>query len=210
MFLTRHFVFVHVPKTGGNFVREILEQHAPEDWQLQGLENHASYRDIPASHRDLPRLAFARNPFAWHVSWFHFQKNVKSDLFNRISDNGKLEFADAMRRAYMGDGQFAPQAGALTQTLFDMLGVGLQGATVGKMENLREEMLRMFAQCTTVPPEMEHAVKQVPKQNTSKHRHYSSYYDDELRDVVRQKDAPVFDHFGYEWEAGPDQPVRSA
>ena len=54
MFLTRHFVFVHIPKTGGNFVRELLEQHAPEDWQVQRLEDHLTYEHIPASHRDLP------------------------------------------------------------------------------------------------------------------------------------------------------------
>lgn len=200
MFLTRHFVFVHVPKTGGSFVRELLARHAPEDWQLQILATHATYEEIPASHRELPRLAFARNPFAWHVSWFHFQKNVQSDFFMQISDGGKLEFADSMRRAYLGDGPLARQSGALTQTLFSMLGPGLEGATVGKMENLRDDLLRMLADCTTVPPEMEDAVRSLPDRNTSRHHHYSSYYDDELRDLVLAKDAPVFDFFGYEWQ----------
>ncbi|HEB54423.1 MAG TPA: hypothetical protein ENI87_14320, partial [bacterium] len=159
MFLTRHFVFVHVPKTGGNFVRKILAQHAPPDWQLQELEDHATYERIPATHTELPRLALARNPFDWHVSWFHFQQSnfqqgIPSEFFTRISDGGRLDFQATMRRAYTGDGPLARSAGALTQTLFDMLGQGLEGATVGKVEQIREDLLGMFSACADVPPAM--------------------------------------------------------
>jgi len=203
MFLTRHFVFVHIPKTGGNFVHEILSQHAPRDWQLQIFDVHATHEQIPASHRHLPRLAFARNPFSWHVSWFHFQQRARSEFFLRISENDTLDFAETMRRAYMGDGPLANSAGALTQTLLDMLGEGLEGAKVGKIESMRDELLRMLGECTEVPQAMAEAIRQVPPQNTSKHAHYSTYYDDQLRDLVRAKDAPVFDFFGYEWEEAP-------
>jgi hypothetical protein len=199
MFLTRHFVFVHIPKTGGNFVRQILEDHAPEQWQVQRLEDHATYDQIPSTHRDLPRIALARNPFSWHVSWFHFQQKNPHDFFNRISDGGKLGFAQSMRRAYTGDGPLANSSGALTQTLFEMLGQGLDGAVVGKMEGMRSELLRLFSLCTKVPQAMATAIEKMPPQNTSSHAHYSTYYDSELRDLIRAKDAPVFDFFGYEW-----------
>lgn len=204
MFLTRDFVFVHIPKTGGNFVQEILARYAPPEWQLQIFDVHATHEQIPASHRHLPRLAFARNPFSWHVSWFHFQQRARSEFFLKISDNDTLGFAATMRRAYTGNGPLAQSAGALTQTLLDMLGEGLEGATVGKIENMRPELLRMFRTCTEVPDAMAEAILQVPPQNTSTHRHYSSYYDPELRALIRSKDAPVFDFFGYEWEDGPD------
>jgi hypothetical protein len=204
MFLTRHFVFVHIPKTGGNFVHTILQNHAPADWELQTFDMHAGHEKIPESHRHLPRLAFARNPFSWHVSWFHFQQKTRDKMFMAISDNGKLGFADTMRRAYTGDGLLAKSSGALTQTLLQMLGEGLEGTMVGKIESMREELLRMFGQCTEVPEAMAAAIQQVPSQNTSKHAHYSTYYDRELRDIVRQKDGPVFDHFGYEWQEPPE------
>ncbi|MCB9877582.1 MAG: hypothetical protein H6835_08290 [Planctomycetes bacterium] len=204
MFLTRHFVFVHVPKTGGNFVREILERHAPASWQLQALEAHATWREIPMSHRALPRLAFARNPFSWYVSWFHFQqKEAHSEFFLRISDQGRLDFQATMRNALTGEGLLSPGYGALTQTLFDMLGEGLEGARVGKMEQMRADMLRLFGECVEVPAAMAEAIRELPPQNTSSHRHYSRYYDPELRRLVRDKDAPVFDYFGYEWEEPP-------
>ena len=73
-----------------------------------------------------------------------------------------------LHRAYTGDGPLAKQSGALTQTLFDMLGEGLEGAKVGKMESLRDDLLRMIAECTAVPPEMARAIQQVTPKNTSK------------------------------------------
>ncbi len=208
MYLTRHFVFVHVPKTGGNFVRELLERYAPEDWHVQRLEDHLTHESIPASHRDLPRLAIARNPFAWHVSWFHFQQKNPSAFFDQISDGGALDFQASMRRAYTGDGPLANSSGALTQTLFDMLGRGLEGAKVGTMEALREDLLRLFSECVEVPRALREALEELPPQNTSRHAHYSTYYDDELRAIVRDKDAPVFDYFGYEWEEAPPDATR--
>lgn len=204
MFLTRHFVFTHIPKTGGNFVRQILEDYAPATWELQKLEDHASHEQIPATHRELPRLAMARNPFSWHVSWFHFQQKNPHDFFQEISQGGTLDFGAAMRRAYTGDGRLANSAGALTQTLLEMLGQGLGGANIGMMEDMRKELLRLFAECTEVPRSMEEAIMKMPRQNTTQHNHYSTYYDQELRDIVRTKDAPVFDFFGYEWEDAPD------
>ncbi|MFN3241589.1 MAG: hypothetical protein ACE37K_08765 [Planctomycetota bacterium] len=203
MYLTRHFVFVHIPKTGGNFVRELLERYAPADWQVQRLDDHLKHDSIPASHRDLPRLAIARNPFAWHVSWYHFQRKHPSDFFRWISADDTLDFRATMRRAYTGDGPLANSSGALTQTLIDMLGQGLEGAKVGKMETLRKDLLRLFGECVEVPAELDRAIRDLPPQNASRHAHYSTYYDDELRRIVRAKDAPVFDFFGYEWESAP-------
>ena len=203
MFISRHFVFIHIPKTGGNFVREILENHAPESWELQRLEDHATHEQIPATHRELPRLSMVRNPFSWHVSWFHFQQKTPSDFFNEISQGGTLDFGATMRRAYSDGGLLANTSGALTETLLEALGQGLMGARIGKMEDMRTELPRLLAGCTTVPKPMQEAIEQLPRQNTSQHQHYSTYYDEELRDIVRTKDDPVFDFFGYEWEDAP-------
>ena len=76
-------------------------------------------------------------------------------------------------------------------------------AKVGKMEALREDLLRLFSECVEVPSALREALEELPPQNTSRHAHYSTYYDDELRAIVREKDAPVFDYFGYEWEEAP-------
>ncbi|MCR9245462.1 MAG: sulfotransferase family 2 domain-containing protein [bacterium] len=201
MILTRHFVFVHIPKTGGNFVRRILEEHAAPDWQVQRLDDHLTYADVPASHRELPRLAFVRNPFAWYVSWYYFQKKTRDDFFLQVSDNGALGFAATMRNTFRARPALEHGEGPFLQTLWHMLGPGLEGSRVGRMEALRQDLSRLMQECCEVPAAMQCAIDSLPSQNTSKHGHYSQYYDDELRDLVLAKDRAIFDHFGYRWES---------
>lgn len=203
MILTRHFVYLHVPKTGGNFVRRVLTEHAPASWQLEQLDAHADYRQIPASHAALPRLAFTRNPFDWYVSWFHFQQQVRDPFFLEISDGGQLDFAATMRRAFADGGPLANSSGGLTQTLLTMLGTGLEGVRVGRIEQLRDELPAMIRSCTEVPAAMQRAIDELPPQNTSRRDHYSSYYDDELRQLVEERERPVLEHFGYRFEPAP-------
>ncbi|MCA8976164.1 MAG: sulfotransferase family 2 domain-containing protein [Planctomycetes bacterium] len=204
MILTRHFVFLHVPKTGGNFVRAVLEEHAPADWQVARREDHATFADIPDSHRGLPKLAFVRNPFAWYVSWFHFQQKTRDAFFLEISDGGRLDFAASMRNVFRDGGALQHGEGPFLQTLWHMLGRGLEGCRVGKMETMREDLLRLIAEQCPVSPDMAAAIASLPAQNTSRHRHYARYYDDELRALVLQKDRAIFDHFGYRWQDAPD------
>lgn len=203
MILCRRFVFLHVPKTGGNFVREVLERHAPPEWQLQRGADHATHADVPASHRGLPKLAFVRNPYAWYVSWFHFQRKTRDPFFLQISDGGRLDFAATLRAVFQSGGALEHGEGPFLQSLWEMLGRGLEGCRVGKMETMREDLLRLLSEVETVPSTLAAAIAALPRQNTSAHDHYARYYDAELRDLVRQKDGPIFDHFGYAFEAVP-------
>jgi hypothetical protein len=200
MILTRFFVFLHVPRTGGNFVRRVLVDHAPRDWEVVEADDHATWLDVPPSHALLPRLAFVRNPFAWYVSWMHFQQRTRDPFFLQISEGGRLGFPESMWRALGPDGPFATAAGPFLQTLVELCGPGLENVRFGRVESMREDLLAMLAACAPPAPSVEHAIRAMPPQNTSEHLPWQHYYDPALRALVRQKDAPVFEHFGYEWE----------
>jgi hypothetical protein len=204
--LARDFVFVHVPKTGGNFVREILERHAPPAWRLQKLADHATVAEIPKSHLALPRLAFVRNPYDWYVSWYHFQQQTRSDFFVAVSDDGRLPFAAAMRRALTSNDALLRGQGPFTQTLKSLLGEGLEGVRIGRMERMREDLQRLLAEVVEVPPAMAAAILSLPPQNVSVHQHYSRYYDQELRRLIWEKDHQAFEFLGYAWEEPRDGP----
>lgn len=201
MFLTDHFVFLHVPRTGGNFVRLLLEQHAPSVWHATAHTMHATIYDIPASHARLPRLAFVRNPYAWYVSWYCFQQRTRDAFFLQITDGGTLSFAETMRRLLEQHGSFARGEGPFTQTLREMLGPDVSTVRVGRFERLRGELLRLWAGCVPVPPPLVAAVHALPAQNVSEHRHWSTYYDDDLRALVAEKDRDALRCFGYGFEA---------
>lgn len=204
MLLTRHFVYVHVPRTGGNFVRNVILPHAPPSWQHRLLGDHDTVAAIPDSHTHLPRLAFVRNPYSWYVSWFSFQQRVRSPFFLEASQDGTLPFGATMRRTLTSSASLQHGEGPFTQTIKEMLGPGLIQVRSGKTETLREDLLRMLTDIVTLPEAMEQAIHALPPQNTSERGHYSSYYDDELRQLVHEKDREVFDYFGYRWEDAPD------
>jgi hypothetical protein len=77
--MTKYFVFVHVQKTGGSFVRQLCEEHLPADWFFDPSEliptapdhHHLGYRRVPPEFAHLPALCFVRNPWDWYVSFYH-------------------------------------------------------------------------------------------------------------------------------------------
>ena len=44
MLITKYFVFVHVKKTGGRFIRNLCVNHMPPDWIVAQLRDHAGAR----------------------------------------------------------------------------------------------------------------------------------------------------------------------
>lgn len=76
MIITRDFVYLHVPKTGGSFVTSILlrvGEMVPE-FQVQEIneEKHAGVKGIPEEHRHKPRVMNIRNPYDHLVSRYEF------------------------------------------------------------------------------------------------------------------------------------------
>ena len=72
MILSEHFVFLHLPKTGGSFVRELCTHYAPPAWKVRLLDHHPTIHDIPSEYANLPIFGFVRNPFDWYVSWYTY------------------------------------------------------------------------------------------------------------------------------------------
>ena len=62
MLVTEQFVFVHVPKTGGSFVRTLIHTHMQVVAEYPG---HASYDRLPPEFAGLPALRIVRNPWNW-------------------------------------------------------------------------------------------------------------------------------------------------
>jgi len=74
MIVTNNAVFLHIPKTGGTWVKEVLNSY-----QLDFNEHSL---DIPDSHRNKPVFVFVRNPWAWHVSFYNYMKSVPYENVN--------------------------------------------------------------------------------------------------------------------------------
>lgn len=70
MILAPEFVFIHQPKTGGTFVSQVLSRLLGAS--MTDVNKHGVCNDIPSSHRGLPIVATARDPYDRYVSQYEF------------------------------------------------------------------------------------------------------------------------------------------
>src|SRR5579862_9270560 len=95
MIATRDFIFLHVHKTGGQFVNRLLLQYLPG---ARRIGYHLPRSEAPPELRGLPALAFVRNPWDWYVSWYAFNAPVplRNPIFRAVADSGRLDFKQAI------------------------------------------------------------------------------------------------------------------
>ena len=91
MIVTDRLVFLHLHKSGGTFVNSLLMRCVPS---ARHVGYHLPYRDLAPEYRQLPVLGTVRSPWAYYVSWYHFQASLPNPnvLFRICSDGGKLGF----------------------------------------------------------------------------------------------------------------------
>ncbi len=208
MICSNHFVYIHLPKTGGNFLRDVLARYAPDSWGIRTIDDHPSIRMVPDEYNHLPKFGFVRNPYDWYVSWHHHQKQVlKTPFFLEISDNGKRNFRetllaiDAMNFSEffnMDYSRFNREIGGYTAYLFYMYGFEFTSVRLGKFERLRKDILSILKNIVPVPFKLEVAIRRHPLINPSKHEHYRRYYDEDLRRLIATRDRIVFERFDYQ------------
>jgi hypothetical protein len=92
MIATPTMVFVHLHKTGGQFINRLLLAHIPG---AQRIGYHLPRSEAPMEIQHLPALGFVRNPWDWYVSWYAFNITAsdRNPIFRIVSDHGALGFA---------------------------------------------------------------------------------------------------------------------
>ena len=95
MIATRDFLFIHLHKTGGQFVNRLLLQHLPE---AHSVGYHLPRSEAPEALKTLPAFAFMRNPWDWYVSWYAFNaaNPTRNPIFRGVSEQGHADFTDTI------------------------------------------------------------------------------------------------------------------
>jgi len=91
MIITDCFVFIHLHKTGGQTLNDIITR-CIADHRVIGY--HYPRGEIPTEFATLPVVGVVRNPWDWYVSWYAFNRRpkVRNQLFNVVSDSGQANF----------------------------------------------------------------------------------------------------------------------
>ena len=209
------FVFVHVQKTAGISMETVLKEHFPDLRQWHGRHGHASDA-IAEWGRDrwdgYYSFAFVRNPWERLVSWYAMIRarqegklihmpwpfNRQPRVWSQVARKGKTfeQFLEHCTDEVFDRGCWKSFAYNQVDYLTDDKG-GIVVDTVGRFETIGEDSREIFRRLGI------DAV--LPSRNTSKHGHYSDWYDDRTEALVRERFAKDIEAFGYEF----DRPPRS-
>jgi Sulfotransferase family len=198
--LQKRFLFVHIPKTAGNSIQTILrdysedqlvalrkEQDGIERFGLRNpkynIKKHSTlgeYRDALGNEqfRSLYKFTCVRNPWDRMVSYY-FTPTQSPEIwdrkkFRRIISKA-VSVADYLRLDQDEQDSFA------------------NVDYIMRFENLADDFRTVCGTLGISPGAL-------PRYNRSSREHYSKYYDDELREVVRARFAVEIERFGYTFE----------
>jgi len=196
----KQFLFVHIPKTAGNSVQSVLgnysedeivalrsEQDGIERFGLRNpkynIKKHSTLADYKSALGDaqfdgLYKFTCVRNPWDRMVSYYFTPTQQVGTWdrkeFRKIISKA-LSVADYLR---LGKGEEDPFGNV---------------DCIMRFENLADDFRIV---CTTlgIP------TASLPQYNRSNREHYSKYYTDELRELVRERFAPEIERFGYTFD----------
>jgi len=198
--LQKRFLFVHIPKTAGNSIQSVLRDYSEDELvalrkeqdgiERFGLRNprykvkkHSTlneYRDAleDGKFRSLYKFTCVRNPWDRMVSYY-FTPTQNPETWNRKKFRGIISkvvsVADYLR---LDNADIDPFANV---------------DYIMRFENLADDFRAVCAAIGISP-------RTLPQYNRSTRGHYSKYYDDELRELVRNRFAAEIDRFGYAFE----------
>lgn len=125
MIVTERFVFIHVHKTGGQFLNDVIKRCIPEH---RTIGYHFPHAEVPPGAEHLPVVGMVRNPWDWYVSWYAFNKRpgTSNPLFDVVSNGGRESF-ESTARNLVNLGSARPESAAQRDELIRLLPESLAG-----------------------------------------------------------------------------------
>jgi hypothetical protein len=180
MLVTKDFVLVHVPKTGGTFLNGLVKEYCEVVYEKM----HGRYPDLPERYRELPVIAFARDPMTWYPSWWAHMRDKGPASVNewpywRIYHE---DFRTCLLRAFT-----VPELGSFDYYSDQFIGLtqGLREDQIGRFETLREDFVSFLDKCEVEAPGLREDVLIHPPVNTGSSEDLSALYDSKTEELVR-------------------------
>jgi len=182
------FVFVHINKTGGTSIEEILKKLSRNlNGKHHFIQEYRKLADAKHGFENYFKFTIVRNPWDRLLSNYFYKKLNYNNLIQDLSF--KKWITNSCDRNYSFENCLS------RHTQLDWI-VDENGEVVvdfiGKFENLQEDF-------DTICDKIGIPRQKLPHKNKSKHKHYTEYYDDETRAIVAEKYAKDIEYFGYKF-----------
>ncbi len=198
--LQKRFLFIHIPKTAGNSIQSALRNYSEDQLvalrkEQDGIERFglrnpnynikkhstlAEYRDAlgNAQFGNLYKFTCVRNPWDRMVSYY-FTPTQSPETWDQKKFRKMIfkavSVADYLRLDNCEQDPFA------------------NVDYIMRFENLADDFRTVCGTLGISPATL-------PQYNRSNRKHYSKYYDDELRELVHTRFAEEIERFGYAFE----------
>lgn len=209
------FAFVHMPKTGGTWVRDTIRDNAPSAWSIREIEGHVPAVRCPVRDK-VPMLGIVRNPWDWYVSEYFFRRESYrrrrgwwsrpraqwqegmrywATVLDRLPDG-----AEGFRRALSIQCTEAKD-GIISNRYREFFcdDDGSLLCEIGKYENIRNDTIAFLRRHGVADRRVVGALRSSAPKNASRHPPYRECYDEASRKLVERIDAEVIERYGYEF-----------
>jgi chondroitin 4-sulfotransferase 11 len=208
-------VFVHIQKTGGSSIKQVLEAHCPDVRRIPDI--HATAQEgkafLGAKWDCCFKFAFVRNPWDRLVSWYSMICQHGSAQGYPLTWRKRWRANAAQRRWHevmahcptfekfiercIGQRRWRNTAvQEFSKNQIDYL-TGHNGELlvdqVGRFENFAADAQRLL-ECNGI------SIQNLPQANVSKRRPYKEYYTDRTRDLVGECFTRDISFFGYTFD----------
>lgn len=197
--ILRKSVFIHVAKTGGTWVSELLKQSGLVVGETR--DPHASLAEtvleIPTAG-SLPSFAFVRHPITWWKSYWSYKVKVGWDPKNRVDSTCTADKFETFIRNVLDR-----HPGYLSRRYWEMT----QGVTfIGRFEALRESLMEILLKIGEEIPKTLYDKGDSNVASKEPQFEKQCRLSPELLNELIQKEGYAFRHFGYGLERRSSRP----
>ncbi len=178
-----NFVWFRVAKVGTRTISKILRDNSVP-YSAKGMRLPFK----PKKYQQHFKFAFVRNPWARVVSCY----------FNKVVTQVHRPFSECFDKDFDFFVDFIAKKDLKKADIHIRLQTRLFPADevnfIGRLENFSEDLQKVFHIIGVPCPET------IPHKNRSRHKHYSSYYNERTKQIIADKYKADIDAFGYEFE----------